>query len=446
MTLTDIIPSLRSSLPTRVHPEIWPVDTTPGIRGEIAVGGVPLTDIADRFGTPAYVLDEADVRHRCAAYDRAFGAGNVVYAAKALACRGLLRWIASEGLGLAVYSAGQLALARSVDFPAERIVLHGDAKSTADLDAALDYRVGRIVIESASEVARLAAVAGPDGQRVHVRVLPAELGYPDCAGLPAAHDGDRFGMPAAELDDLVGRIVAQQRLHLVGLDVYLGSQLSRFGPAERAIRQLVVLLDEIRRRHGVTLTELNIGGGHAVAHTHGEAELALDAFAVRVRTVLRAACLRLGVPEPRLMVTPGRAVVARAGVAVYRVLAVRRTPDGHQLAAVDGGLSDNPRPALYGAHYTAVLLGRTGVGTRPTTVVGRHDEAGDVLVHDAPLSADLRPGDLLAVPASGAYQYAMASNYNLVTRPPLVGVRDGGARVLVRADTIEDLLGRDLDA
>ncbi|MEV6524632.1 diaminopimelate decarboxylase [Longispora sp. NPDC051575] len=446
MTLTDILPSLRSSLPSHPHPEIWPVSTTAGVRGEVAVGGVSLTDLADRYGTPAYVLDETDVRHRCAAYDRAFGAGNVVYAAKALTCRALLRWIASEGLGLAVYSAGQLAAARSVDFPAERVVLHGDAKTTADLDAALDYGVGRIVIESPSEIARIAAAARPDGQRVLVRVLPEELGYPECAALPAPSDRDRFGLPAAELDDLVGRIVAQQRLRLVGLDIYLGSQLSRFGPAERAIRHLVVLLDELRRRHGVTLTELNIGGGHAVAHVHGEAELALDAFAVRVRTVLHAACLRLDVPEPRLMVTPGRAVVARAGVAVYRVLAVRRTADGHQLAAVDGGLSDNPRPALYGARYTATLLGRAGTATRPTTVVGRHDEVGDVLVRDTPLSSDLRPGDLIAVPASGAYQYAMASNYNLVTRPPLIGVRDGEARVLVRAETLADLLGRDVDA
>lgn len=445
MTLTDILPSLRASLPPRLDPEIWPLTTHRCGGGDIEIGGIPLNDLAEQHGTPTYLLDEADVRARCCLYGAAFGAGNVVYAAKALTCRGLLRWIGEEGMGLEVYSAGQLAVAASVGFPAGRIVLHGDAKTPRDLRAALSYGVGRIVIESPCEVARLAALSGGRRQRVLLRVLPTHLDFPDAAGLSAAADADRFGVTSDELDETVARIAAQPCLELAGLDICLGSQVSRFGGYERALSQLVALTAELRERHDVPLEELNIGGGHAVAYTHGEPEFAVDAFADRIHKVLTLVCERHKIPQPRLLVTPGRAIVARAGVALYRVLAVRRDADGHQLAAVDGGLSDNPRPALYGARYTAALVGRIGAATIPTTVIGRHDEAGDILVRDASLPADLRPGDLLAVPGCGAYHLPLASNYNLVTRPPLVAVHTGQSRLLLRAETVDDLLARDLD-
>ncbi|MFD0745401.1 diaminopimelate decarboxylase family protein [Phytohabitans flavus] len=241
---------------------------------------------------------------------------------------------------------------------------------------------------------------------------------------------------------MLRRIADQPALDLAGLDFYLGSQVARFGGYERAIDQLVA----VAARSGLPLREINLGGGHAVPGTEAEAEFALQAFAARVRTMLQISSQRYGVPVPRLVVTPGRAIVARAGVALYRVLAVRRDPDGHQLVAVDGGLSDNPRPAMYGARYTAALVGRVSRdSTRPTTVVGRHDEASDVIVRDAGLPGDLRPGDLLAVPGSGAYHLPLASNYNLVPRPPLVAVHEGQSKLLVRRETIDDILLRDLD-
>ncbi|GIF78424.1 diaminopimelate decarboxylase [Asanoa siamensis] len=449
MSLSDLIPSLRTSLPPqRLCTEIWPASTRHTGHGAISVGGVDLATLAEQHGTPAYVIDEGEVRDHCREYAAAFGEARVVYAAKALTSRAVLRWVKEEGLGLSVYSEGQLSVAAAVGFPAERIILHGDAKTPADMRAALDYGVGRVVIESASEVTRLAALATTP-QRVLIRVLPAHDALLDgVAGLPAPNDCDRFGVvaPSAAFDDLVDRIIAQPKLELVGLDCYVGSQISRFGGYERAIQRLVAVAGHLARTKGVLVREINIGGGHAAPAVDGESPFAVAAFAGRARVVLGLACERQGVPEPELVVTPGRAVVARAGVALYRVVAVRREPEGTQLVAIDGGLSDNPRPALYGARYTAVLLGRAGTGPAvSSTIVGRHDEAGDVLARSVPLPADLRPGDLLAAPGAGAYHLPLASNYNLVGRPPLIAVRGGVARVVVRRETIDDVLCRDCD-
>ena len=444
MTLADVLPSLRSSLTHRFDSDLWPV-TTARTGVEVTVGGVALAELARQYGTPCYVLDEQDVRLRCRQFRSAFGDGAVAYAARALACRSVFDWMAEEGLGLSVCSAGELAVAAAVGFPAERLVLHGDAKAPADLHAAFDYRVGRIVIESLTEIPRLAAeVRGR--QKVLLRVL-APAGPAGVGRVPAPPDDERFGVSAApgELDEAVGRIVGQPGLELVGLDFFLGSQVARFGGYESVLRRLVEALAHVRDRYGVVLPELNLGGGFAVPYRDGDGDFPVDIFATRCRRVLRVECDRSGLPLPRLTVTPGRALVARAGVALYRVLAVRREPGGHQLVALDGGLGDNPRPALYGARYTPTLIGRENdAPATPSTVVGRYGEAGDVLARDVPLPGDLHPGDLLAVPDCGAYQHAMASNYTMVPRPPLVAVNGGASRVLVRRETVEDVLARDL--
>lgn len=439
MTLADIIPALRSSLPpSQLDGELWPLTTRNGYGG-LCIGGVPLMRIEQDFNTPAYIIDEDDVRERCAAYAAAFGAPNVVYAAKALICRSLLRWIDEAGLGLAVYSPGQWSLAQSVGFPPERIVVHGDVEARG---------AGRVVVESAADIARLVRTRRPARQRVMLRLLPAQVGFRATAGLPAGPDEDRFGLPVAsgELAALLDEIVAEPLLELTGLDVYVGSQQAQFGGYEHAITQLVATAAQLRRTHGVRIEELNLGGGFAVAQTTREHALPVDPFAARMRRVLALECDRQGIDQPRLSVTPGRAIVARAGVALYRVVAVRHEANGHQLVAIDGGLSDNPRPALYGARYTAALVGRSSTApTAATTVVGRHDEPGDVIIHDEPLPSDLRPGDLLAVPGCGAYHYPLASNYDLIGRPPLIAVRDGQARALVRRETIDDILRREQD-
>ncbi|MEU5582447.1 diaminopimelate decarboxylase [Streptomyces huasconensis] len=425
---------------------VWPASTTPLAHGDLAVAGVPLTEVAERFGTPAYLLDEGDVRARCRAYLRAFKDADVLYAAKAFLCRAMAHWVAEEGLGLDVCSAGELELAVTTGFPADRIVLHGNAKSPEDLRAALRLGVGRIVIDSASEIARLAAAVPPGSrQKVMVRVVPG-IAAGGHAKIRTGTDDQKFGLSLTDgsAQHAIARILGQPTLELVGLHCHLGSQITTEKPYLCAVRRLVGLMARIKEQHGVTLPELDLGGGHGIAYRPGEDALDIASLARKVRAELTESCAAAGLPVPRLLVEPGRAIAGPAGVALYRVLAVKRT-SGRTFVAVDGGMSDNPRPALYGVRYAPRLVGRPATADpEPVTVVGRHCEAGDVLADDVRLPGDVRPGDLLAVPVAGAYHLSMASGYNLVGRPPVIAVADGHARLLVRRESLEDFRGRDV--
>ncbi|MFJ7631224.1 diaminopimelate decarboxylase [Streptomyces sp. NPDC097595] len=425
---------------------VWPASTTRLPQGRLAVGGVPLADIADRFDTPAYVLDEDEVRTRCRTYRAAFPDADVLYAAKAFLSRGMVRWIEEEGLGLDVCSAGELELAHAAGFPPARVVLHGNAKSPRDLETALRLGVGRIVVDSSSEVARIAALVGPEGrQKVMVRVVPG-VSAGGHEKIRTGTDDQKFGLSLTDgsAQHAVARLLGQSQLELTGLHCHIGSQISDVKPYLVAVRRMVGLMARIRDSHGVTLAELDMGGGHGVAYRPGDPALDLPSLARRLRAELTASCAAAGLPVPRLVIEPGRAIAGPAGVALYRVLAVKHTGET-VFVAVDGGMSDNPRPALYGARYAPRLIGRRPAAEPVVaTVVGRHCEAGDVLAAAVPLPGDVRPGDLLAVPVAGAYQLSMASGYNLVGRPPVVAVRGGTARLLVRRETLQDLRGRDV--
>ena len=425
---------------------VWPGSTRPSPTGDLTVGGVSLAEAADRFGTPVYVLDEQEIRDRCRTYRSAFPDADVVYAAKAFLCRAMAHWVREEGLGLDVCSAGELALAVTTGFPPERIVLHGNAKSPEDLRTALHLGVGRIVVDSTSEIARLAAITPADTrQKVMVRVVPG-IAAGAHTKIRTGTDDQKFGLSITDgsAQHAVTRILDQPHLELVGLHCHIGSQIATTKPYVSAVRRMVGLLARIRDQHGVTLPQLDIGGGHAIAYRPGEERLDIPVLAGRVRAELEDGCARAGLPVPRLTLEPGRAIVGPAGVAVYRVLAVKRTGD-RTFVAVDGGMSDNPRPALYGVRYAPRLIGRPATAPpRLVTVVGRHCEAGDILADEAALPGDVRPGDLLAVPAAGAYHLSMASGYNLVGRPPVVAVADGIARVLVRRESLDDMNRRDI--
>lgn len=425
---------------------VWPASATRLPGGGLAVAGVALAEIAERFGTPAYVLDEGEVRERCRRYRRAFPDADVLYAAKAFLCRALVRWVDEEGLGLDVCSAGELELAVTSGFPPERITLHGNAKSPHDLEAALRLGVGRVVIDSASEIARLAAAVGPRGtQRVMVRITPG-ISAGGHEKIRTGSDDQKFGLSLTDgsAQHAIARILAQPRLELTGPHCHLGSQITSVKPYLAAVRRMVGLLARVRDTHGVVLPELDMGGGHGVPYRPGEAGLDPGTLGDRMRTELAGSCAAARLPVPRLTVEPGRAVVGPAGIALYRVLAVKRT--GEQVfVAVDGGMSDNPRPALYGVRYAPRLVGRRSCAPPGrATVVGRHCEAGDVVAPGAELPADVRPGDLLAVPVAGAYHLSMASGYNLVGRPPVVAVADGRARLLVRRESLDDVRARDV--
>ncbi|WP_392674587.1 diaminopimelate decarboxylase [Streptomyces sp. LN785] len=440
------LPETTAPLTTDDDLSVWPASTTRLTGGDLAVGAVPLTEVAERFGTPAYVLDEGEVRDRCRTYRQVFPDGEVLYAAKAFLCRAMVHWVQEEGLGLDVCSAGELELAVTTGFPPERIVLHGNAKSPRDLDTALRLGVGRIVIDSASEIARIAALVGPHGhQKVLVRVVPGIV-----AGghekIRTGTEDQKFGLSIADgsAQHAIVRILDQPQLELVGLHCHLGSQITSVKPYLAAVRRVVGLMSRLHKQHSITLPELDLGGGHGIAYRPGEDALDITTLARRIRAELAGGCQAAGIPVPRLTIEPGRAIAGPAGIALYRVLVVKRT-GSHTFVAVDGGMSDNPRPALYGVRYAPRLVGRRSLaGPETVTVVGRHCEAGDVVAADVPLPGDIRPGDLLAVPVAGAYHLSMASGYNLVGRPPVVAVADGRARLLVRRESLADLSGRDI--
>jgi diaminopimelate decarboxylase len=409
VTLADLIPSVRGSLYSRLETGLWPSTARCAPSGDVTVGGVSLTEVAARFGTPVQVLDTA----RCPGpvpqlplpvtgrRVRLRGQG-VPVPRDGPADRG--------GRSLAVCSAGELAVARAAGFPAERLVLHGNVKTAEDLNAALTAGVGRIVVDSVEEIQALSDLAVRP-QRVLIRVTPGVDGHTHRA-VTTAIEGSKFGFSLATgaALDAVAQVCARPALRLVGLHCHLGSQITGVSGFELATHRMTGLLAECARRHGIVLAELNLGGGHAIPYDAGAGEFDLPGFARRVPIALGLECARHGIPRPQLTVGPGRAIVGRAGVTVYRVAVVKRVGDGRRIIAMDGGMSDNPRPALYGARYPVWVIGREVTAPlRPATVVGRHCESGDLLAEDASLPDDVHAGDLLAVPCSGAYHRSMAS-------------------------------------
>jgi diaminopimelate decarboxylase len=462
MTLLDVLPSLHHAAAMRVDPDVWPLTTRVDVEGRLCVGGVPLNDVADQYGTPAYVLDEADFRYRIRRYRAALPGVRITYAGKALLTKQVARWVADEGLGLDVCSPAELATGLTGGVPAKGIVVHGNAKTTSELRAAADAGVGRIVIDCGTEIALLASQLRRP-QEVLVRVAPGIDIHGHAAGttcIPGASEAtgedsgaseatgegsvaQKFGFAVAEGQAALAirRVLDQPLLRLAGLHCHLGSQVTDSAPYGEAIRTMIPLMADVRANHGVVLTELNIGGGHGVPYVAGDGELDLETLAEVVDDALDQACSNERFPRPKVVVEPGRAISARAGVTCYRVVSVKHRPGGRTFVAVDGGMGDNPRVA----RYTVTVANRHPLGPNQTvTVVGRNCEAGDVVAHDVPLPADLHPGDLLAVACTGAYHHSMASTFNMVGRPPVVAVRDGRIRELVRRETMADLLARDL--
>ncbi|OBK24216.1 diaminopimelate decarboxylase [Mycobacterium asiaticum] len=445
MTLLDMLPSIGKAAPRRVDPAIWPVTTGCDEQGRLCLGEVPLTDIADEFGTPTYVVDETDFRHRARRYRKALRGVEIVYAAKSLLTTAVARWVREEGLGIDVCSPGELAVALAGGLDPVRVIVHGNAKSPDELREAVAAGVGRIVVDSDIEIAYLAGLARRR-QRVLIRVTP-EIDIHGHRAVTTGVSDQKFGftLDGGQAARAVQRVLAHPILDLIGLHCHIGSQVTDAALYGEAIRRMITLMAEVRSRHGVILTELNIGGGHGVPYTRGDGELNLDELAAAIEDALDEACAAEHFPRPVIVVEPGRAISARAGVTLYRVCSVKTRPGGRTFVAVDGGMSDNPRVALYGAQYTVALANRHPLVSRQlVTVAGRHCEAGDEIARDVELPTDVRPGDLLAVAGTGAYHHSMASTYNLVGRPPLVSVGRGRVRELVRRETIADLLARDL--
>jgi diaminopimelate decarboxylase len=425
--------------------------------GRLTIGGVELTALADAHGTPLYVYDEDELRARCAAYRAAFGGlgddghAGASYAAKAFLCVAMARLVAEEGLDLDVATGGEAHVAHRAGFPPGRMVFHGNNKSELELRLALELGVGRLVVDGFDELDRIEALVGGGlpRPRVLLRVAPGVEAHTHEHIATGAEDS-KFGFSVANgaARDAAVRAAKSDAMDLLGFHCHIGSQILALDPYARAADVLATLAAAARDATGATVEELNLGGGLGVAYT--AADLAglpsIAEFGAFVRAAHDDACARASLdPVPRLTVEAGRSIAAPAGVTLYRVGTMKTIPGVRTYVAVDGGMSDNPRPATYGAKYEAFVPARVGSERGlVATVAGKHCEQGDLLVRDAHLPDDLAVGDVVATPVTGAYAHSMASNYNLVPRPAVVFVRDGTSRVVVRRETYEDLVSRDV--
>ncbi|GEB50509.1 MULTISPECIES: diaminopimelate decarboxylase [Streptomyces] len=441
-----------------LDPQVWAQTVRRSADGAVSVGGLDVRALAEEFGTPAYILDEADFRARCRAWRSAFGEGaDVYYAGKAFLSRAVVRWLHEEGLNLDVCSGGELATALDAGMPPERIALHGNNKSSEEIDRAVGAGVGRIVLDSFQEIARVAHAARRHGRRqpVQIRVTVGVEAHTH-EFIATAHEDQKFGLalagsaahpeagggPAAEA---VRRVLQLDDLELTGIHSHIGSQIFDMAGFEVSARRVVGLLTAVRDEHGVELPEIDLGGGLGIAYTAEDDPSAPHDIAKALRDIVTRECEAAGLAVPRLSVEPGRAIVGPTAFTLYEVGTLKELEGLRTYVSVDGGMSDNIRTALYDAEYSVALVSRSS-DAEPmlSRVVGKHCESGDIVVRDAFLPADLAPGDLLAVPATGAYCRSMASNYNHALRPPVVAVKDGAARTIVRRETEEDLLRLDV--
>ncbi|HEX6074768.1 MAG TPA: diaminopimelate decarboxylase [Micromonosporaceae bacterium] len=440
--------------------QLWPATARRGPDGVLTVGGMDVRTLAAEYGTPAYIFDEDDFRGRCRAYRTAFDGADVYYAGKAFLCKAVVRILAEEGLNLDVCTGGELAVALAAGFSPERLGLHGNNKSVSELARALQVGVGRIIVDSFDEIDRLAALAMEFGvrPRVMVRVTVGVEAHTH-EYIATAHEDQKFGFSLANGNgfedgrgaaaEAVRRVLAEPGLELVGLHSHIGSQIFDTSAFEVAARRVLGLQAQISEEYGIQLPELDLGGGFGIAYTTQDDPLSPRDIAHRLSKIIEHECGAYRLPMPRLAVEPGRSIVGPSVLTLYETGTVKDIAldagATRRYVSVDGGMSDNVRTALYDASYSCTLASR--VSQAPpmlARVVGKHCEAGDVVVKDEFLPADLEPGDLLAVPGTGAYCRSMASNYNHVPRPPVVAVRDGSARIIVRRETEDDLLALDL--
>ncbi|WP_406497424.1 diaminopimelate decarboxylase [Streptomyces sp. NBC_00846] len=429
--------------------KVWARTVTRDEGGALTVGGVEVTRLAEEFGTPAYFLDESDFRARCRAWADAFGRdADVFYAGKAFLSRAVVRWLKEEGLNLDVCSGGELTCALDAGMPAERIAFHGNNKTVGEIERAVTVGVGRIVLDSFQEIARVAHVAQRLGkrQRVQIRVTVGVEAHTH-EFIATAHEDQKFGIALAggQAAEAVRRALTLDGLELIGIHSHIGSQIFDMAGFEVSARRVVQLLAEVRDEHGVELPEIDLGGGLGIAYTSEDDPREPHEIAKALGDIVTRECEAAGLATPRISVEPGRAIVGPTAFTLYEVGTIKPLEGLRTYVSVDGGMSDNIRTALYDAEYSVVLASRTS-DAEPmlVRVVGKHCESGDIVVKDAFLPSDLAPGDLIAVPATGAYCRSMASNYNHALRPPVVAVRDGEARVIVRRETEEDLLRLDV--
>ncbi|WP_253861502.1 diaminopimelate decarboxylase [Mycobacterium asiaticum] len=437
----------------RLAPNVWPRNTVRDETGIASIAGVKLTDLAHEYGTPLFVIDEDDFRSRCRETAAAFGGGgNVHYAAKAFLCSEIARWIEQEGLSLDVCTGGELAVALNAGFPPERITLHGNNKSVTELTTAVKAGVGHVVLDSMIEIERLDAIAGEAGvvQDVLVRLTVGVEAHTH-EFISTAHEDQKFGLSVASgaAMDAVRRVFAADHLRLVGLHSHIGSQIFDVAGFEIAAHRVIGLLRDVVAEFGVDKTAqvstVDLGGGLGISYLAPDDPPPIAELAAKLSAIVSNESAAVGLPTPKLVVEPGRAIAGPGTVTLYEVGTVKdvdiSASANRRYVSVDGGMSDNIRTALYDAQYDVRLVSR--LSDAPSTqarLVGKHCETGDIIVRDTWVPDDIRPGDLVAVAATGAYCYSLSSRYNMVCRPAVVAVRAGESRLVLRRETVDDLL------
>ena len=430
---------------------LWSTNVSRGDDGALNIAGLGVVDLVNQIGTPVYAFDEADFRARARGFLEAFSGWDVFYAGKSFLSTGIASWIAQEGLGLDVCSGNELVVALRGGMDPAKIGMHGNNKTVEELRLGLESGVGRIIVDSLDEISRIEQLTAELGvtARVLVRVTTGIEAHTH-EYIATAHEDQKFGFSIQGGQALMALVRCQSspRIELLGVHSHIGSQIFDTGAFEVAARRTMRLIAQFRQATGIDLPELDLGGGFGIAYTADDTPSTPDELSSSLREIVEHERRAYGLTEPRYSIEPGRAICGPSAMAVYTVGTVKVVDleGGLQrtYVSVDGGMSDNIRPALYAAEYSAVLASRASKAQPMLCrVVGKHCEGGDILVRDVYLPSDLRDGDLIAVPASGAYSRSMASNYNHATKPPVVSVAMGELTTLLRRETLDDLLALD---
>ena len=432
-----------------LDPAIWPASATRNTAGEITIGGLSVTEIAAEYGTPVFIFDEADVRKRARDYIAAFKVDDIEtsvhYAGKAFITTKIAQWVNEEGLGIDVASVGELEVALRAGIDPAQIVMHGNNKSVKDLERAVEVGIGRVVIDSLIEIERLNSIAASAGivKQVLLRLTVGVEAHTHEA-ISTAHEDQKFGLSVASGMAMaaVDNVMESDALSLAGLHSHIGSQIFDATGFELATHRVVDFAAQIKQRHGLTVSELDVGGGMGIAYVAGDDPLDVTSMAKSILDIVRTECSRVNMPIPKISVEPGRAIIGNPGITVYEVGTIKPVE-------LDSGITRHYIPVDIlcnnaGIQYTATIANRISTAvTAISRVVGKHCESGDIVVRDTQLPTDIKPGDLLAVAATGAYCRPMASNYNHIPRPAVVSVCAGQSQVLLRRETIEDLMAFD---
>ena len=425
--------------------------------GVLAIAGCSGEKLVKEFGSPLFVIDQADFFLRAKSWrqvlDTSFGGGQLYYAAKSFICIEIAKWLKELKLGLDVCSAGELAVALAADFPASDIEFHGNNKSESEITTAIKAGVGTVVIDSFDELTRVAEIAKSlkKTQKVYLRLTPGVDAHTH-EFISTAHEDVKFGFSIASgaANEAIEKCMEQSSLNLAGIHCHIGSQIFEVEGFKIAAQRLVAVLATFRDKYSKELAELNIGGGYGIAYTKDESGISPDVVIPAIASVIKDECAKAKLAVPRISIEPGRAIVGPTTTTLYLVGTTKsvKLDNGSErrYISVDGGMSENIRPALYGAVYSAFLANRSSTAELISSrVVGKHCETGDILISEINLPSDIKAGDLLAIPATGAYGRSMASNYNHISRPAVITVINGSARVILRRENEQDLLNLDVD-